>query len=214
MYQVVFLFRLDEFLFCQDVFLKRQGVLIKTPWRLSWNALAFYLGLVLTCVHLYTFGTPFWITSRWSADCWFCEVNLNSRSVSFFIIVCSEESVCIGIACTKERHFNHFIINYSILTPLKTFTYTYYDFYFKLQSQKRPNIFTKNFTIYIITKIKPNKKHLPTTPNPIFKFKYQRLISQNTKNNNLIYLKKENKISFFDSKKQLHIYNINNIKLK
>ena len=113
-----------------------------------------------------------------------------------------------------EEVTNHFIINYSILTPLKTFTYTYYDFYFKLQSQKRPNIFTKNFTIYIITKIKPNKKHLPTTPNPIFKFKYQRLISQNTKNKNLIYLKKENKISFFDSKKQLHIYNINNIKLK
>ena len=112
---------------------------------------------------------------------------------------------------------DQFVIKYSVLTPISTKMEDFIDFYCDLefnQQKNKPNIITKNFTIYIITKIKLNKKHLPTTPNPIFKFKYQRLISQNTKNNNLIYLKKENKISFFDSKKQLHIYNINNIKLK
>lgn len=108
---------------------------------------------------------------------------------------------------------NQFVINYTILAPSLSFMNAYFDFYQDLKSQNRPNIFFKFNQIYIITKIQLNRNHTPLTLNPIFKIKYQKLLSIHTKNSNLLYLNKREKFSYFTSNNKLQIIKIKKIKL-
>jgi hypothetical protein len=112
---------------------------------------------------------------------------------------------------------DQFVIKYSVLTPISTKMEDFIDFYCDLefnQQKNKPNIITKNFTIYIITKIKLNKKHLPITLNPIFKFKHQFIKSKNIKNNNLIKYRNNFEPSFFDKKGLLNLHHFTSIKVK
>lgn len=106
-----------------------------------------------------------------------------------------------------------FEISYTEISPLNPNSYTYNEFLKKMKSKNKNNIFFKSKIIYIITKIKLNQKQKTITSNPIFNITYKSLKSINTKNAHLSYLKKEEKYSYFNKEKKLHILKINNIKL-